>query len=63
MYPLGKAYQVLMHDSDKEIQTGMVNNSINSSDDISHTIIEHRKEPEHMALEIQVLTWDRQKYM
>ena len=33
------------------------------SDDISHKIIEHRTEPEHMTLEIQVLTWDRHKYM
>jgi len=40
----------------------MVNNSINISDDISHKIIEHRKEPNHMTLEIQVLTWDRHKY-
>jgi hypothetical protein len=26
-------------------------------------IIEHRKEPNHMILEIQVLTWDRHTYV
>ena len=35
----------------------MVNNSTNINNYISHQIIEHRKEPNHMTLEIQVLTW------
>ena len=41
----------------------MVNNSTNINDDISHQIIEHRKEPNHMTLEIQVLTWYMPTYV
>ena len=41
----------------------MVNNSTNINDDISHQIIEHRKVPDHMTLEIQVLTWYMHTYV
>ena len=41
----------------------MVNNSTNINDDISHQIVEHKKEPNHMTLEIQVLTWYMHTYV
>jgi hypothetical protein len=41
----------------------MVSNSTNINDDISHQIIEHRKEPNHITLEIQLLTWNRHTYV
>ena len=41
----------------------MVNNSTNINNYISHQIIEHRKEPNHMTLEIQVLTWSMHTYV
>ena len=41
----------------------MVNNSTNINDDISHQIIEHRKEPKHMTLEFQFLTWYMHTYV
>jgi hypothetical protein len=41
----------------------MVKQSTNINDDISHQIIEHRKVPYHMALEIQVLTWYMHTYV
>ena len=42
----------------------MVNNStiINkTSNHLSPQSIEHKKDPQHMAIEIQVLAWDRHK--
>jgi hypothetical protein len=42
----------------------MVNNStiINkTSNHLSPQNIEHKKDPQHMAIEIQVLAWDRHK--
>jgi hypothetical protein len=41
----------------------MVNNSTNINNDIPHQIIEHRKVPDHMTLEIQVLTWYMHTYV
>jgi hypothetical protein len=41
----------------------MVNNSTNINNDISHQIIEHRKVPDRMTLEIQVLTWYMPTYV
>jgi len=41
----------------------MVNNSTNINNDISHEIFEHRKEPNHMTLEIQVLNWYMHTYV
>jgi hypothetical protein len=41
----------------------MVNKSTNIDNDISHQIIEHRKEPNHMTLEIHVPSWSMHTYV
>jgi hypothetical protein len=37
------------------------NNSININEVNNYQITEHKKNPQHMPMEIQVLVWDRQK--
>ena len=54
----------MMPDFDKnKVSTVMVNNSTNINNYISHQIIEHRKVPDHMTLEIQLLTWYMHTYV
>jgi hypothetical protein len=50
----------LLHNEKKDL-TVMVNNSTNinkTNNHLSHCLTEHKKNPQHLTLEIKVLAWD-----